>query len=108
MVFFFAYLFYLVFSRPFTWLAKMCCPSSMFIQEFEVDEEIDLYQNCLDDDDKDWTLKEEENSAKYGIQSMMHETKESIKHGRMSDDKFHLQGVHTYDILRNPHYYQAF
>ena len=38
---------------------------------------------------------------------MMYETKESIKHGRMSDDKFHLQGVHTYDILRNPHYYQA-
>ena len=22
--------------------------------------------------------------------------------------KFHLQGVHTYDILRNPNYYQAF
>jgi hypothetical protein len=22
--------------------------------------------------------------------------------------KFHLQGVHTYDILRNPAYYQAF
>lgn len=89
MVFFFVYLFYLVFNRPFAWLAKKCC-TSMLIQDFEVDEEIDLYQNCLDDDDKEWTLMEEENSMKYGIMSMLHETKESIKNGRMSDDKFHL------------------
>lgn len=66
LVFFFAYAFYLVFSRPFTWVARLCC-KSMMIEDFEVDEEIDLYQNCLDDDDKDWTLQEEANSNKYGI-----------------------------------------
>ena len=66
LVFFFAYFFYLVLSRPFTWIVNLCCPGMLF-QNFEVDEEIDLYQNCLDDDDKEWTLMEEDNSAKYGI-----------------------------------------
>jgi hypothetical protein len=108
LVFFFAYAFYLTFRGTFEWIGKACCCKNMFMEEFEVDEEIDLYQNCLDNDDKDWTLKEEENSQKYGIQSMMFETKQSIQQGRMSDDKFHLQGVHTYDILRNPIYSQAF
>ena len=38
----------------------------------------------------------------------MYETKESILKGKMNHDKFHLQGVHTYDILRNPIYSQLF
>lgn len=39
---------------------------------------------------------------------MMYETKQSIKDAKMYDDKFHLTGVHTYDILRNPIYIQLF
>lgn len=38
----------------------------------------------------------------------MFETKQSIRDGKLTDDKFHLQGVHTYDILRNPIYAQQF
>jgi hypothetical protein len=66
LIFFFAYAFYLFFSNIALSLASFCC-KSMMIENFQIDEEIDLYQNCLDDDDRDWTLKEEENSNKFGI-----------------------------------------
>jgi hypothetical protein len=60
----------------------------------------------LDEDDKNWSLKEEANSLKYGIRTMLKDTREAIKDGEIKDPKkFHLQGVHTYDILRNPAYY---
>jgi hypothetical protein len=39
---------------------------------------------------------------------MMPATFEDIRDGHLSDDKYHLEGVHTYDILRNPLYQQAF
>ena len=38
----------------------------------------------------------------------MKETYEDIRDGHLSDDKYHLEGIHTYDILRNPLYQQAF
>jgi hypothetical protein len=76
--------------------------------ELVLDEEIDLYQNCLDKDDRKWTIEEENNMHKYGMQTMLDETIHDIKTGVLHDDKYHLQGVHTYDILRNPLYQQAF
>lgn len=36
----------------------LCC-KSMVVEDFEIDEEIDVYQNCLDADDKAWTIAEE-------------------------------------------------
>jgi hypothetical protein len=79
------------------------------LAELEINEEIDLYQNCLDDDDKNFAVMEEANSAKYGIKTMLKSTKQSMKDGKCKDlVKFHLQGVHCYDILRNPLYVSAF
>jgi len=78
-------------------------------ENWNIDEEIDLYQNCLDDDDKNFSLKEEENCCKYGIRTMLKKTREGFENGKLKDaKKFHLQGVHTYDILRNPIYTQQF
>jgi hypothetical protein len=48
------------------------------------------------------------NMHKYGMQTMLDETVKDIRESKLSHDKFHLQGVHTYDILRNPLYQQAF
>lgn len=76
--------------------------------ELELDEDIELYQNCLDLDDRHWTIAEENNSRKFGIQTIMKETYDDIRDGHLTDDKYHLEGVHTYDILRNPLYQQAF
>lgn len=102
------YILYLIFRTPLSVCYSKCFPSDS-VGDFFTDEEIDLYQNCLDDDDKNWSLKEEENSLKYGMRLMLKDTREGIESGKMKDSKkFHLQGVHTYDILRNPAYYQAF
>ena len=78
------------------------------LEDLEIDEDIDTYPNCLDDDDKNWTAMEEENCIKYGMPTMLHDQLESIKQGKMKSQKMHLQGIHTYDILRNPTYIQAF
>jgi len=61
------------------------------LAELEINEEIDLYQNCLDDDDKGFSIAEEKNSAKYGIKTMLKSTKQSLKDGKCKDlVKFHL------------------
>ena len=57
----------------------------------------------------DFSLAEEKNSIKYGIRTMLKSTRQAFEEGVLKDPKkFHLQGVHTYDILRNPIYTQAF
>jgi hypothetical protein len=38
------------------------------------------------------------------MQTMLDETVKDIRDGKLVQDKFHLQGIHTYDILRNPLY----
>lgn len=40
---------------------------------------------------------------------MLKQTRLGFENGELKDaKKFHLQGVHTYDILRNPQYIQDF
>ena len=107
LIFFFCYGIYIFMRGPLEYISSFCC-KNMMMKGYQGNEEIDLYQNCLDDMDKQWSLMEEENSNKYGIQTMLKETKDSFKEGKMADDKFHLQGCHTYDILRNPQYISAF
>lgn len=71
------YLAYLVFRVPIIAIFKTCFPN-MSLEDLCIDEKIDLYQNCLDQDDKDFTLKEEENSLLFGIRTMMSSTKKDI------------------------------
>ena len=79
------------------------------LSEIEIDENIDTYANCLDDDDKNWTVQEELNMRDcYGITTMEDSGLEDVKNGWMKSDSMHLQGIHTYDILRNPAYIKAF
>jgi len=78
------------------------------LHDVEIDDDIDKYQNCLDDDDKRWSQKEEEGLNKFGIVSKYPEAEELIAKGKMADDKMHLTGVHCYNLLRSPAYYQAF
>jgi len=107
LMFFFVYFFYLFFRGPFNAIIECCCPGQA-IEDMDVDEDIDLYQNCLDKDDREWTVKEEDLLWKYGICTQKWDTLRRIKAGRMKNEKMHLQGIHSYDILRNPNYHQAF
>lgn len=100
------YIGYLMFSTPISAIFNAFI-DDMSIEELCIDEKIDVYQNCLDQDDKDYTLMEEENCLKYGMKTMLTSTKRDIRDAKINYD-CHMQGVHTYDILRNPAYHQSF
>lgn len=74
----------------------------------DVDEDIDLYHNCLDDDDRNWTSKEEDLLWHYGVCTWDWTSLKKVRGGKLKHEKMHLQGIHSYDILRNPNYHQAF
>lgn len=79
------------------------------MSELDINEDIDTYANCLDEDDKDWTVQEELNMKNcYGIRTMDDDSIGYIYNGHMKSYSMHLQGIHTYDILRNPTYIKAF
>ena len=44
---------------------------------------------------------------KYGISTLLPVTEKSLEDGQFNEH-YHLQGIHTYDILRNPMYTQLF
>ena len=78
-----------------------------FLSEIKVDEVIDNYYKCLDDDDREWTIKEEDYYRDiFNLDIMLDNTLEKLKNNKLS--KSHIQGIHTYDILRNPAYIDAF
>lgn len=78
-----------------------------FLNEIKVDEVIDNYYKCLDDDDREWTIKEEDYYRDiFNLDIMLDNTLEKLKNNKLS--KSHIQGIHTYDILRNPAYIDAF
>jgi hypothetical protein len=75
---------YLVFRTPIQALFSRCLNSS-YIWDFEINEDIEFYQNCLDNDDKNWTIKEEQNMRKYGISTLLPETEKSIEDGKFNE-----------------------
>jgi hypothetical protein len=109
LIFFFAYTAFLTLREPIYYFMKYCCCccKSLVVEDFEVDEYIDLYQNCLDQDDKDWTIAEEENMRQYGMSTLLPTTEQSYNDATFNP-KYHLEGIHTYDILCNPIYSQMF
>jgi len=71
--FFYVYLIYLILRSPIKWLEKTCsCKlDKLDLSNIEVDEDIPVYQQCLDDDDRSWTLKEEDLLRSYGLQTLL-------------------------------------
>jgi len=44
----------------------------------------------------------------FGMWTQLNETMKRIKGGKLDKPEMHLQGIHCYDILRNPQYHQDF
>lgn len=80
LIFFFAYGIYLMFRTPLQALFSYCFKHN-YIEDFEINEDIEFYQNCLDEDDKKWTIQEEENMRKYGISTLLPVTEKSLAEG---------------------------
>lgn len=114
LIFFWLYLFLLIFQSPigrcFKRMQKRCkCCKFMSTNELheDFDEILDIYYKCLDDDDRQWTEKEEANCrTALGMTCLQDKYREKLRVTRIG--KCHLQGIHTYDILRNPAYVQDF
>jgi hypothetical protein len=74
---------------------------------FEIDENLENYFLTLDEHDRNWSIKEEENCR--NVMNMKILTDESLNRLQTTVmGKSHLQGVHTYDILANPLYLDDF
>lgn len=84
------------------------CFPSLAIGDIDIDEDIDSYWSSLDDEDRKWSQKEEENTRSCLNMPLL--TDESYtKLDRVAKTKGKtLQGVHSYDILANPLYLDDF
>jgi len=77
------------------------------VGEIELDEDLDNYFNTLDDHDRQWSIKEEENCRNVLNMKILTEyTLNKLKTTKMGAS--HMQGVHSYDILANPLYLDDF
>ena len=97
-----------IFERMFqkVSLCQICCGKPTDTQ-VDQSEDLDFYFKHLDDDDRNWSIKEEENNREMlHMECMLETTMNMMKTTRIG--KRGLQGIHTYDILRNPKYVQKF
>jgi len=84
------YFLFIVAKGPISYIMGCCCKWAM-LEEMEIDEDIDSYPNCLDDDDKDWTIQEELNMRNcYGIKTITDESVERIYNGHLRSPEMHL------------------
>ena len=80
---------------------------SIKVGELEIDEDLDNYFNTLDDHDRNWSIKEEENAREtLKMKILDDETLTKLRATKM--EKSHMKGVHCYDILANPLYLDDF
>ena len=94
-------------GEPIVKFLTRCFPG-LEIGDVEVNEDIDNYWACLDEEDRKWSLKEEENArAALNMKILTDSQLEALKSSTQTKGKT-LQGVHSYDILANPLYLDDF
>lgn len=82
-------------------------PNFFKIGDIEVDEGLANYFTTLDDHDRNWSIKEEENARNaLKLKILTDETLDKLRNTTMGKD--HLEGIHSYDILANPLYLDDF
>ena len=78
------------------------------IDEKAYKEDIDNYWRTLDKDDRNWALSEEKNVREnLGMKLLTDDQFNALQEAEETERK-KLQGVHSYDILANPLYYDDF
>lgn len=77
------------------------------IAQFEVDEGLPNYFETIDDQDRNWSIKEEENAREVlGMSVLDDDTLNKFRNTKMGDG--HMKGTHCYDILANELYLDDF
>ena len=88
------------------WLYE--CFPVLRIGDIEINEDIDNYWACLDEEDRKWSTREEENArSELRMHILTDEQFDRLKTEKQTTGKT-LQGVHSYDILANPLYLDDF
>ena len=88
------------------WLYE--CFPVLRIGDIEINEDIDNYWASLDEEDRKWSTREEENARNELKMHILTDAQfERLKTEPMTQGKT-LQGVHSYDILANPLYLDDF
>ena len=81
---------------------------ALAIGDIELDEDIDNYWASLDDEDRKWSQREEQNARTALNMPLLTENQfRSLEQTPKTAGKT-LQGVHSYDILANPLYLDDF
>lgn len=80
---------------------------SWVIGDIEVDEDIDNYFAALDEHDRNWSIKEEQNNRKLGVRVLTEEQFGRLHSVPQTKGKT-LVGTHSYDILANAKYSDDF
>ena len=77
------------------------------VGDFEIDEGLPNYFTAIDDNDRNWSIKEEEYSReKLNMNILEDETLRKLKSNKLEGNN--IKGVHCYDILANPLYVKDF
>lgn len=93
------------FIRP---CLERCC-SKLKFGNIEVVQEIDNYFKAVDEQQRNWSVEEERYARKELNDLTILENRAYDKFIMTESAKTNnIQGVHTYDILANPTYYNAF
>ena len=82
-------------------------PRLIKVGDFEIDENLDTYFNTIDDNDRNWSIVEEENARRtFRLSILTDETLTKFKDTKLGQST--MKGVHCYDILANPLYLDDF
>lgn len=84
LIFFIVYFIYLTLGDLVSYLMNLCC-AKFVLEDLEINEDIDSYQNCLDEDDKQYTEKEEMNMRNFGLQAIFTDTLQQLKAAKMRE-----------------------
>lgn len=84
------------------------CFPGLMVGDIELNEDIDNYWAALDDEDRKWSMAEEENARQLPTSALLTDSQyERLINIQKTKGKT-LQGVHSYDILANPLYLDDF
>lgn len=106
LVFFWIFLIGTIFRRPLYRGLSALFPNTIKVGEIEIDEDLDNYFHTIDDHDRNWSVKEEENARDLKFKILADETLDKFKNTKKGENE--MKGVHTYDILANPLYLDDF
>ena len=99
----------LIVFKQIIYNALMTVLPFLHIGNFEIDEDLPNYFTTIDDEDRNWSIVEEEN-ARSELQMHITDdyTIQRFRETKMENAGAHMKGTHCYDILANEQYLDDF